>query len=92
MENEVKRDTDNARTFFTMGMTMSEKPGFYPDAKIEYGKAIKADPDFFEAVFNFGLMCYKLGDFEEAYKSFLRCKELSPGDPSTRYMLDMLEP
>lgn len=90
IDEKPKKDPARAMTHFTMGLTMTEKVGFYPDAKAEFANAMKSDPDFLEAAFNYGLMCYKMGEFEEARVGFQKASRVKPDDSLTRQMLDIL--
>lgn len=92
VDNRVKRDPTKAMTYFAMGMTMTEKVDFFPDAKIEFSKSFKADPLFFEAAFNLGLMCYKLGEFDQARKCFEAAAKLDAKDSIVPRFLDLLRP
>ena len=86
------RDPEKAHTHFTMGMTMTEKAAFYSEAREEFQAAMKADPQFLEAAFNYGLMCYKLGLFDEARVGFQRATRINPNDSPSRQLLDLLRP
>lgn len=90
VEQKPKKDPARAMTHFTMGMTMTEKVAFYGDAKAEFAAAMKADPDLLEAAFNYGLMAYKLGDFNEARIGFQKATRVKPDDSLSRQMLDLL--
>lgn len=92
VENKPKRDPAKAQTHFTMGMTMVEKAAFYPDAREEFARALKSDPDMLEAAYNYGLMSYKLGNWDEARVGFQRAARINPSDAFTKQMLDLLRP
>lgn len=90
VDDKPKKDPQRAMTHFTMGYTMTEKAAFYPDAKAEFANSMKADPDFLEAAYNYGLMCYKLGEYDEARVGFQKATRVKPDDSLSRQMLDIL--
>lgn len=92
IEEKPKRDQAKGMTHFTMGITMTEKAAFYGDARDEFAAAMKADPELLEAAFNYGLMSYKLGDFDAARVGFQRATRVKPDDPMSRHLLDILRP
>ncbi len=92
VEQKPKKDSAAARTHFTMGLTLTEKEAFYADAREEFARAMKADPDFMEAAYNYGLMSYKLGMFDEARVGFQKATRINPRDHYSRLMLDLLRP
>lgn len=84
------KDPAAARTHFTMGLTLTDQEAFYADAREEFARAMRADPDFFEAAFNYGLMSYKTGEFEEARIGFQKASRIRPQDRVSRVLLDLL--
>lgn len=85
-----RSDPARAMTHFTMGVTMTEKKEFFEQARAEFAAAMKADPDLLEAAFNYGLMAYKLGDFDQARVGFQRVLQGRPKDAQVRWLLDQL--
>jgi len=59
--------------------------GRYMEAIACYTKAIKADPDYFEAYYNRGLTWHNLKLFYKAIVDFDRAIELHPNDPDLLY-------
>lgn len=92
VEAPPKKDLTAARTHFTMGLTLTEQEAFYADAREEFARAMKADPDFLEAAYNYGLMSYKVGLFEDARVGFQKVTRIKPNDQFSRLMLDLLRP
>lgn len=86
------KDLEAARTHFTMGLTLTDQEAFYPEAREEFQRALEANPDFFEAAFNYGLMSYKTGEFEEARVGFQKASRIKPQDRYSRLFLDLLRP
>lgn len=50
-----------------------------------YKKAIKADPSFFEAYYNLGLVCYDLGKTDASLLAFETALAIEPASTSARY-------
>ena len=92
VEQKPQVDAVAARTHFTMGMTLAEKEAFFPQAKQEFAAAMKADPGFLEAAFNYGVMSYKLGEFDDARVGFQKATRIKPQDAFSRQMLELLRP
>jgi len=92
VEPKPTKDPAAARTHFTMGLTLTDQESFYPDAREEFQRAMQADPDSFEAAFNYGLMSYKTGEFEEARVGFQKASRIKPQDRYSRLLLDLLRP
>lgn len=92
IEPKSRKDPVAARTHFTMGLTLTDQEAFYPDAREEFLRAMQADSDFFEAAFNYGLMSYKTGEFEEARVGFQKACRIKPQDRFSRLLLDLLRP
>jgi len=83
-------DPKQADVHFTLGLSMAESETFYDQAKGEFKLTLKLDPKHKEAAYNHALMCYKLGEFEEARISFQKCLQLDPDDQMARKMLTLL--
>jgi DnaJ-class molecular chaperone len=83
-------DPKQADMHFTLGLTMSEQEAFYDQAKNEFKLSTKFDPEFVEAFYNLGVICYKLGEFEEARISFQKVMQYNKEDQSARKMLSLL--
>jgi len=83
-------DPKQADVHFTLGLSMAESESFYDQAKGEFKLTLKFDPSHKEAAYNHALMCYKLGEFEEARVHFQKCLQLEPEDQMARKMLNIL--
>jgi curved DNA-binding protein CbpA len=83
-------DFKQADVHFTLGLSMAEQEGFYESAKGEFKMALRFDPDFVEAHFNLALMCYKLGQFEEARVGYQKVLQQDKEDAVARKMISLL--
>ncbi len=88
---EVGQDPKQADVHFTLGLSMAESESFYEQAKSEFKLALKFDVKHKEACYNHALMCYKLGDFDEARVSLKKYIQLDPNDQNGRVFLGMLQ-
>lgn len=87
---EIQVDYKQADVHFTLGLSMSEQEAFFEQAKGEFKLALKFDPDFIEAMYNLGLMCYKIGEFEEARVNFQKVLQVEKDDQFARKMITLL--
>jgi adenylate cyclase len=55
----------------------------YPEAEVEFLKAIACDPNLFEAPYFYGRACFAQGKIEQAVTQFERAVELKPDDYQT---------
>lgn len=94
-----KKDRDGAGTkidykqsdvHFTLGLTMAENEAFFEQAKNEFKTSLKFDPSASDALYNYALMCYKLGEFEEAKINFQKCLAMDKNDPYAKKMISLL--
>ncbi len=85
-----KVDPKQADVHFTLGTTMTENEAFYDQALGEFRLATKFNPNHSEAFYNIGLMCYKLGQFEEAIVNFQKVLVLGSEDQMARKMISLL--
>jgi DnaJ-class molecular chaperone len=90
-KSEGAVDYKQADVHFTLGLSMAEQEAFTESAKGEFRKAIKFDPEFPEAFYNLGLMCYKAGDFDEAKINFQKVLQYEKDDQMARTMLNLLQ-
>jgi len=88
---EGKIDYKEADVHFTLGLSMAEQETFYEQAKAEFKLALKYDPKFLEALYNLGVMNYKLGDFEEARVNFQKVLQVNKDDQYARKMIGILK-
>lgn len=89
-ESGTNLDPKQADVHFTLGLSMAESESFYDQAKGEFKLTLKFDPTHKEAAYNHALMCYKLGEFEEARVNFQKCVQLDTEDQMARKMLSLL--
>ncbi|MEW6282379.1 MAG: DnaJ domain-containing protein [Candidatus Eremiobacterota bacterium] len=86
-----KPDPKQADVHFMLGLSMSDNESFLPQAKSEFQLAIKYDASHKEANYNLALMCYKLGQFEEARVQFQKVLQVEPNDQYARKMIQLLQ-
>ncbi len=86
-----KPDPKQADVHFMLGLSMSENESFLDQAKSEFQLALKYDATHKEAHYNLALMCYKLGDFEEARVQFQKVLQVEPNDQYARKMIQLLQ-
>ncbi len=85
------QDPKQADVHFTLGLSMAESETFYEQALGEFKLAIKFDSRHKEACYNHALMCYKLGEFEEAREGLKKYMQLDPNDQNAKVFLSMLQ-
>lgn len=90
---EKKEETpeEKAQMHFTVGISMSEDKTLYEQAKKEFNLSLKFMPDIKESYYNLGLICYRMGQFDEAYKHFKKVHEIDSKDPHAKKMIEILE-
>jgi len=89
-DNTSHVDYKQADVHFTLGLSMAENEAFYDQAKGEFRLSLKFDPEHKEALYNLGLMCYKLGEFDEARIHFQKYLALDKDDQHARKMLSLI--
>jgi tetratricopeptide (TPR) repeat protein len=62
-----------------------EQEARWLDALKAYQQAAETDPDWFEAQYNFGVLSYRLGDFQQALAAFEMALAIRPDSADTRY-------
>ena len=83
-------DPKQADVHFTLGLSMAESESFYEQAKGEFKLAMKFDNSHIEACYNYALMCYKLGEFEESRIGFQKVLQIDPNDPLAKQLISLL--
>lgn len=86
----VAHDPKQADVHFTIGLSMSDNEAFLEQAKKEFALSVKFDPKHKEAAYNLGLMCYKLGQWDEARVAFQSYLRISPEDQFAKKMVQLL--
>ncbi|MHB2016889.1 MAG: J domain-containing protein [Candidatus Xenobia bacterium] len=84
-------DPKQSDVHVTLGLTLIGTDGLYEQARNEFKLAVRFDPTNRDAVYNLGLCCYKLGDFEEARRHFQRVLALERTDQAALTMLELLQ-
>lgn len=80
----LKFFSTNAAEYFERGMNCAVKQD-YQCAVENYGKAIKANPDYVEAYKHRAVIYYTNGDFQKAVTDYNRAVELNPNDAGSFY-------
>ena len=62
-----------------------EQDARWPDAMKAYQQAAETDPDWFEAQYNFGVLSYRLGDFQQALAAYEMALAIQPDSVDARY-------
>lgn len=83
-------DPKQADVHFTLGLTMAANEAFFDQARNEFKMAVKFDPNHREAMFNLSLMCYKLGEFEEAVMNFNKLLTIDKDNQQARKIISLL--
>ena len=91
---QKKGDINELRQHLTAALTCAEFPGgkLLEQAEGDFLRALECDPQHFEANYDLGLVYYKLGRFQDAYKYFNKAQGISPRDANSRRMLELLQP
>jgi len=79
-----------ADVHFTLGLSMADNAGFIDQAKNEFRMSLKFEPDNPDSYYNYALMCYKLGEFDEALMNFNKVLTLDKENAQARKMLNLL--
>ena len=85
-----KVDPKQADIHFTLGLSMCENPDFYDQAINEFKLTLKFQPDYPEAQYNCGILCYRMGYYEEAAVCFQRVLSISKKDQHAYKMIQLL--
>ncbi len=89
-DRPVNVDYKQADTHFTIGLSMADNESFFEKARLEFKEALKYDPSFSEALYNYALLSYKLGDFDEARVHFQKYLFLEKDDSYARKFIEVL--
>ncbi|MDQ7825530.1 MAG: DnaJ domain-containing protein [Candidatus Eremiobacteraeota bacterium] len=88
--NVVKVDYKESDVHFTLALTMSDNESFFDQARNEFKTALRFDPACLEALYNYALMCYKLGEFDDARVHFQKYLTMEKDDAQAKKMLSLL--
>lgn len=83
-------DPKQADVHFTLGLSMADNESFLEQAKAEFGSSVKFDATYKEAAYNYALLCYKLGQFDEARASLQKYVATSADDQLAKKFLSIL--
>ena len=83
-------DPKQADVHFTLGLSMADSETFYDQAKGEFKLTLKFDPKHKEAAYNHALMCYKLGQWDEARIAFQNFLKIDANDQAAKKMVQLL--
>ena len=86
----VGPDPKQADVHFTLGLSMSDNESFLDQAKKEFSLSVKYDPKHKEAAYNFALMCYKMGQWDEARVAFQSFMKIGGDDQAAKKMVQLL--
>jgi len=89
-DGPVRVDFQQADAHFTIGLSMVDNESFYDRARQEFKEALRYDPSFSEALYNYALLSYKLGDFDEARIHFQKYLFLEKDDSHARKFIELL--
>lgn len=83
-------DPKKADERFTLGLSLANNESFFEQAVNEFKLAVKYDPDHIEALYNVGILSYRLGMFEESVVYFQKVLTISKEDPYAKRMIALL--
>jgi len=85
----LKENPRSAVAHNDLGSLLTLK-GFPKDAKLEFVRAINADPEFHPAWYNLALIREASGDFAGAMSALGKTLDLKPGHPAAHFQLGLL--
>lgn len=62
-----------------------EQSSLWPEAMESYGQAVRFDPGWFEAQYNFGVLSYRLRDYHQALAAYENALAIEPDSLDARY-------
>lgn len=92
-QEEVQEQTpeEKANIHFTQGILYSGEVSKFTQAKEEFKEVLNIIPDLEEGLYNYAIMCYKLGQFKEALECFKNYSSQYPKDLYAKKMITLLE-
>ncbi len=87
----VKADPKQSDIQFTLGCSMTDNDKFLEQARSAFQSAFRFDSSCAEALFNMGVMCYKLGEFEDARMNIQKYLAMDKDDPQAKKFLGLLK-
>ena len=82
---------ERAQMKFTLGISMADDQTQHEKVKEEFAESLKLVPEFKEARYNMGLICYKMGSYPEAITHFRKLLFLDSKDQQAKKMIELLE-
>lgn len=86
----MPRDTAKAQSLLVVALSLSDQRELRRECKVQLAKAIEADPLFFEPRYDMAVICYKLGEYEEAVLNLKQCLKINPADKLANRFIKML--
>ena len=90
-EVEVQTPEEKANIHFTQGILYSGEVAKFGQAKDEFKEVLNIIPDLEEGLYNYAIMCYKMGQFKEALECFKNYSSQYPKDLYAKKMITLLE-
>ncbi len=82
---------ETANIHFTQGVLLAADPNGCEKAKLEFKAVLDLIPDLKEAQYNYAIMCYRLGQYQEAYECFGEYLKNDSKDLMARKMTELLK-
>jgi curved DNA-binding protein CbpA len=89
-DKPVRVDQKQADVHFTMAMSMADNESFFNDARKEFKEAVRYNPNYPEALYNYALLSYKLGEFDEARIHFQKYLFFEKEDTVAKQFISIL--
>jgi len=90
-EATIEYNPKESDIHFSLGVSLCDNPKFLDQAPNAFKKSIDYDPDNVDAHFNLGQVHYRLGQWDEAVKSFQSVLALDKDDSTARMLLALLK-
>ncbi|MCR4784156.1 MAG: DnaJ domain-containing protein [bacterium] len=84
------RNTAKAEGLFSVVMGMIGQPQLYRECRKQLIQAVEADPYILELHYDLAIMCYKVGEYEQARHELKECLSIDHTDKLSRKFLSML--
>lgn len=85
-----KNDPKQVELHFTLGLSLAANESMTEQAREEFGIALELDARYREARYNYAVLCYRLGEFEEARSAFEEVLVLHSADRQAQLMVRLL--
>ncbi|MHB2015619.1 MAG: DnaJ domain-containing protein [Candidatus Xenobia bacterium] len=88
---EGKNDPrQKAQQHFAMGVSMVDYKSFLEGAKKEFQLSSSLDPEFIDAHYNLGIVCYRLGEYDQAVSALQKVLTLNRNDRDAQTLIQIL--